>query len=313
MNVKSILLGAAFVFALSAPAGADHPFAEHLDSRLVPTIVGWGSYDMESAQGMETTGIEFSNALHAGYLDLSADRKSGADLVDAEYFNHKARTAAKRSDVLPDFPDSDRHLDDFDIPVFASALHRMLAVFDRGGREQAPAESAKAQVSYDCWIEAAEYQREGDMKACRRAFETAMARAAKAADYQLTEVAFDSREAPMVAAVPSQPESFLVHFEWDSTTKTPVGRATLEESIRVALDSPSLDIVLIGHADRSGAEDYNMGLSERRTIEVIQSFVDAGIDRARISSEFFGETRPLVPTADGVREQGNRVVEVDLM
>ena len=40
---------------------------------------------------------------------------------------------------------------------------------------------------------------------------------------------------------------------------------------------------------------------------------DAGIERSRIGWSAVGETQPLVPTADGVREQGNRVVEVDLM
>lgn len=309
MKVKTILLGASLAVALAAPASASHPGWEQFDSHLVPTFVGWGGYDLFSGHGLETTGIAFSNALHEGYVALSDSRNGAWDKVDAEHFNQKARTAARRSDVLPDDP-LDRHLDELDTKVFTSALHRMLMAFDKGGREEAPKDSAEAQVAYDCWIEAVEYQRDADAQECRSAFESALARVEKVADYKLTEVGFAAR--PMMAAVPPQPESYLVHFEFDSTTLTPIGQATLDEAIQAALDSQSLDIVLVGHADRSGAESYNQALSERRAQAVISAMSQAGIGSSRVSWSALGETSPLVPTPDGVKEQGNRVVEIDL-
>jgi OOP family OmpA-OmpF porin len=285
---------------------------EALHPPLPLTIVGWFAFDPDSSEGMDPTGIAFSNALYFGYSELSKERRAAPDPKDGEYFNHKARTAARRSVVLPDWP-SDRHLKDEDAAVFHSALNTMNTAFERGGREVAPQEAANAQVSYDCWIEATEWQRVDDIERCRQAFWDAMKAVSDAADYQLTDAQFQPQMAPQAAAVAVALEGYLVYFEWNSTAVTPAGQAALQESIRAAEANPQTSINLVGHADRSGPEGYNQGLSERRALVVIQTMTEAGIPRARISWNAVGETQPLVPTADGVREQGNRVVEVDLM
>ncbi|WP_139323556.1 OmpA family protein, partial [Roseomonas sp. TAS13] len=63
---------------------------------------------------------------------------------------------------------------------------------------------------------------------------------------------------------------------------------------------------------RSGTPQYNMGLSRRRADAVAAELVRQGIQRSEITVEAFGESRPLVPTADGVREPQNRRVEIVL-
>ena len=313
MKAKGLALGACLVFAASAAANAELRI-EALTPPLPLTIVGWGAFDTHSAEELEAAGIEFSNALHAGYMDLSDDRRlaSDPDFKDAEHFNQKARTAARRSSVLPDEP-TDRELSDSQRSVFADAVERLRDSFDRGGREVAPQDAATAQVSYDCWIEATEYDRDDDIKRCRSEFESALARVNQLADYALTEVEFQPRKAPMMAAMPMALEGYLVYFQWDSTEMTPAGQAALQEGIRAAQANPDTKVVLVGHADRSGASSYNQNLSEKRALVVIQGMTAAGISRSRISWNAFGESNPLVPTADGVREQGNRVVEIDLM
>lgn len=315
MKVRAFISAVGIAVAASsfAAAGARAEVrVEALDPPLPLTIVGWTAFDPNSSEGLDTTGIAFSNALYDGYRELSVERRAAPDPKDGELFNHKARTAARRSSVLPDWP-SDRELSEEDQSVFHSALHFMLGAFDRGGREVAPQDAATAQVSYDCWIEAAEWGREDDIKRCRQAFWDAMNAVSAAADYELTDVDFEPRMAPQAAAVVPALEGYLVYFEWDSTAVTPAGQAALQESIRAAEANPDASVALIGHADRSGDVGYNQGLSERRALVVIEAMDEAGIARARISWDAVGESQPLVPTADGVREQGNRVVEVDLL
>lgn len=314
MKAKLFLLGACVAGALSAmsPAASASVGIETLSPPLPLTIIGWTAYDPNSAEGLEPTGIAFSNALYDGYLDLSKARRAAWDPKDGELFNHKARTAARRSLVLPDWP-SDRDLPDSDRAVFKSALDFMNSGFDRGAREVVPGAAARAQVAYDCWIEAAEFEREDEIKDCRQAFWDAMDEVSAAADYALTDADFRRRKAPMMAAVPAQPEGYLVYFEWDKTSLTPAGQAALLEGIRAAQNRPDTEIMLIGHADRSGAPGYNQGLSEQRALVVIQALTEAGVTRSRIAWDAVGENQPLVPTADGVREQGNRVVEIDLL
>jgi len=315
MKARFLSLAAALAVAIAASATSAaraEVRVEALDPPLPLTIVGWFAFDPTSSEGLEPSGIAFSNALYDGYSELSKARRAAPDPKDGEYFNHKARTAARRSVVLADWP-SDRDLSGEDAAVFHSALSEMNGAFDRGGREVAPQDAATAQVSYDCWIEAAEWQRDDDIERCRQAFWDAMSALSEAADYELTDVDFQPTMEPQVAAVAVALEGYLVYFEWNSTAVTPAGQAALQESIRAAEANPQMAISLIGHADRSGPVGYNQGLSERRALVVIEAMTDAGIVRSRITWNAVGETQPLVPTADGVREQGNRVVEVDLL
>jgi outer membrane protein OmpA-like peptidoglycan-associated protein len=68
--------------------------------------------------------------------------------------------------------------------------------------------------------------------------------------------------------------------------------------------------MLAGHADKSGAASYNVGLSQRRNATVRSYLESKGVPGGVIATEAFGETAPLVQTADGVREAQNRRVEV---
>ncbi len=69
-------------------------------------------------------------------------------------------------------------------------------------------------------------------------------------------------------------------------------------------------VMLAGHADRSGAATYNVGLSQRRADSVKAYLVSRNIPASAISTQAFGETRNRVQTADGVRELQNRRVEI---
>ena len=71
-------------------------------------------------------------------------------------------------------------------------------------------------------------------------------------------------------------------------------------------------IEVAGHADRSGTPAYNQRLSQRRADAVAAELVARGVSRSEISVTAYGESRPLVPTADGVREPQNRRVEIVL-
>ena len=65
-----------------------------------------------------------------------------------------------------------------------------------------------------------------------------------------------------------------------------------------------------GHADRSGTEAYNQGLSEQRARNVARALVARGVPAPALDVQWFGESRPRIQTADGVREPQNRRVEI---
>ena len=54
-------------------------------------------------------------------------------------------------------------------------------------------------------------------------------------------------------------------------------------------------IVLEGHTDSDGSEAYNMELSKVRTQKTEAALIENNLDSERISTFWFGETKPLVP------------------
>ena len=72
-------------------------------------------------------------------------------------------------------------------------------------------------------------------------------------------------------------------------------------------------IEIAGHTDSTGSDQYNQNLSEQRATSVGQYFMAQGIDRMRIMTRGYGESRPI---ADNATEQGrqlNRRVELTLV
>jgi outer membrane protein OmpA-like peptidoglycan-associated protein len=69
-------------------------------------------------------------------------------------------------------------------------------------------------------------------------------------------------------------------------------------------------VVLAGNADRSGSSQYNVGLSQRRADNVKGYLAGKGVPGGSMTTQANGEDRPLVETADGVREPQNRNVQI---
>ncbi|MDT8333605.1 OmpA family protein [Roseomonas gilardii] len=118
--------------------------------------------------------------------------------------------------------------------------------------------------------------------------------------------------APTPAPAQTAARTYLVFFDWDRYNLTDRARQIIAEAAQNARSTGSTRIEVAGHADRSGTPQYNMGLSRRRADAVAAELVRQGIQRSEITVEAFGESRPLVPTADGVREPQNRRVEIVL-
>jgi OmpA-OmpF porin, OOP family len=72
----------------------------------------------------------------------------------------------------------------------------------------------------------------------------------------------------------------------------------------------SASIVIEGHTSSEGTDDYNQGLSERRTQAIVADLVKRGIEAKRLKAVGLGETRPIAPNTDESGRDLNRRVEV---
>lgn len=115
-------------------------------------------------------------------------------------------------------------------------------------------------------------------------------------------------QAPVV--VQCTPGPYIVFFDWDKSDITPEAASILDNAISNYQNCGNAQVMLAGHADRSGSASYNVGLSQRRADSVKAYLTSRGIPGGVIGTEAFGESRPRVDTADGVRELQNRRVEV---
>jgi OOP family OmpA-OmpF porin len=114
------------------------------------------------------------------------------------------------------------------------------------------------------------------------------------------------------APAPAAARSYLVFFDWDRADLGDRSRQIIAEAATASTKVANTRIEVAGHADKSGTAAYNQGLSLRRANNVAAELVRLGVPRTAISISAFGDTKPLVPTAAGVREPQNRRVEIIL-
>ena len=111
-----------------------------------------------------------------------------------------------------------------------------------------------------------------------------------------------------VDTIPSR--SYLVFFDFDSSHLTPEARQVVASAAADALQGKTTRIDVTGHTDRAGSVQYNQALSVRRGESIRRELVADGVADSLIAVKGVGESDPLVPTADGVRELQNRRVEI---
>lgn len=123
--------------------------------------------------------------------------------------------------------------------------------------------------------------------------------------------------APRPAAPPPQPQpaakpAFIVFFDFDQSSLTAQAREIIAAAAAEARRAGTVRIDVTGHADRSGSNDYNLRLSNRRAAAVRAELQRLGIPSGEIAVRGRGEEEPLVSTPDGVREPQNRRAEIVL-
>jgi len=256
--------------------------------------------NIQAMRTAEATGSPFTKALTEEYRQIVAfEADEMYDWPDADYFAQKGLRAAAGEVVQPE------ELANWDLPAeaagqLAEGRNRLMVALEAGARDSHPDLAARAQGRFDCWIEQQEENHQPDhIAACRDDFYAAME--------ELEAAMKPAMEQPEMAPLP---ENYIVYFDFDSSDIRPDAQATIDRVVNDAASLGTPGISVTGHADRSGAEDYNMALSLRRADAVRDALISGGVAPDQITTAGRGEEENAVPTADGVREQANRRVEI---
>lgn len=97
-----------------------------------------------------------------------------------------------------------------------------------------------------------------------------------------------------------------VVFGFDSASLTDASQATLNRQSAFMQASPTLRVIIGGHADERGTREYNLALGERRAAATRDYLVAKGINSARIRIISYGKERPVAVDSNDISWAKNR-------
>lgn len=84
-----------------------------------------------------------------------------------------------------------------------------------------------------------------------------------------------------------------VYFAYDSSTVADAERSKTEEVASFLRSNAAKAVIVEGHGDERGSNEYNLALGERRALAVRAYLVGLGIGADRIQTKSFGEEQPV--------------------
>ncbi|HEY7141328.1 MAG TPA: peptidoglycan-associated lipoprotein Pal, partial [Methylomirabilota bacterium] len=84
-----------------------------------------------------------------------------------------------------------------------------------------------------------------------------------------------------------------VYFDFDRYDVRAGDKGTLDENAKWLKSNQSALLLIEGHADERGTNEYNLALGERRAKATRDYLVSVGIDAGRITVISYGEERPV--------------------
>ncbi len=108
---------------------------------------------------------------------------------------------------------------------------------------------------------------------------------------------------PPTAARPAEPspqEQFAdvaalkdVHFDFDKYDIRPDAARVLDANIDWMRSNPDAVVLVEGHCDERGTNEYNLALGERRARSTMNYLIAHGVSASRIKTISYGEERPV--------------------
>tara|TARA_R110002126_G_C10490551_1_gene503859 strand:+ start:38490 stop:39182 length:693 start_codon:yes stop_codon:yes gene_type:complete len=108
-------------------------------------------------------------------------------------------------------------------------------------------------------------------------------------------------------------ENSGVYFDTNKSNINAKSKATLDKLAKVFIEFTDTKILVVGHTDSSGKDDYNLMLSEKRATSVTNYLVSDGIASSRFETLWYGETQPKYDNATAEGRAKNRRVNVAIV
>ena len=97
-----------------------------------------------------------------------------------------------------------------------------------------------------------------------------------------------------------------VHFEYDSSVVKSSEQSNLDAVAAYMKGNSSIGLLIEGHCDERGTEDYNNSLGERRSTALREALIGMGVNAENVITRSYGEYKPVSPGQDESAYKPNR-------
>ncbi len=85
-----------------------------------------------------------------------------------------------------------------------------------------------------------------------------------------------------------------IYFGFDRYDLSPEARAVLDRKAQLIRSKPELKVLVEGHCDERGTQEYNLALGERRAMAAAKYLAMLGVGPTQLETVSYGEERPAV-------------------
>ena len=269
-------------------------------------LSGCTTYSLEELRQVTPSGSEFNQTLTRLYLDYAEQQAKNYDWYDSMIFADKGLLTAYDNEVGPE------DLASWNLPleslvVMEKARADLLVAMSAENLKNRPVIAAEAQFYFDCWVENQEDNtQDAEIAFCRDHFKDRLDEL-NDTSYKAFESSYGKTDDAAVDR-----STYIVFFDWGQAALSDAGKQVVDDVVGALKGEDRYDIVLNGHTDTTGSDQYNQKLSLRRAEAVKARLVEGGVTPENIKIFAFGESDPPVKTKDNVPEKANRRVEIIL-
>jgi len=104
-----------------------------------------------------------------------------------------------------------------------------------------------------------------------------------------------------------------VYFDTNKSNVKGTSAATLDRLVAIFKEYPDSNVLVEGHTDSGGSDEYNLKLSQQRAESVTNYLITKGLDSSRFTTKWYGESQPIADNTTAEGKIKNRRVELAIV
>ena len=108
-------------------------------------------------------------------------------------------------------------------------------------------------------------------------------------------------------------ENSGVYFDTNKSGINAKSQETLDKLVGIFKEYPNTNVLVEGHTDNTGRDEYNMTLSKERAQSVTSYLTGHGLSSGRFTTKWYGETQPKYDNSTAEGRAKNRRVELAIV